>query len=417
MELGQYQLQIFVSLVVILGAAFVALICDFLKGNNEQLRELTVELKVRREEEQRRGQVMTPRTAAARVAVAAENAARQTAAAAGAAESKSERKRPAFAQNGAVGQRRQASADALAAMERGARLAGAPRAASKPITSAPAARTNSQPPPLPTHAPQRATALLEAASPGITIMNAPAFSAPVPAAVIERPVVMEQVVIGQSVVIETPVIAQETPVIEQMIAQQPVVVTPEATSAPKKKDWGALLARRASASAPVAAEPALSCTAVEPTTTVYPLGDIPVGFHDGVVLTRLILARQPVTGLVVSIGVTANPKNGTVPEPVNSLIRSLIGADNFACSTGTDEFLLIYPRLNGAAAQRQLSLVAQQLWDFQLRSLGTTSILFSWGGVEVASESIDEAVASASERMNETRRNRKLVALPLRQAV
>src|SRR5436190_12742146 len=98
MEFGQYQLQIFVSLVVILGAAFVALICDFLKGNNEQLRELTVELKVRREEEQRRGQVMAPR--AARVAVAAENAAPQAAVAA-AAETKSEKKRPAFAQHGA----------------------------------------------------------------------------------------------------------------------------------------------------------------------------------------------------------------------------------------------------------------------------------------------------------------------------
>src|ERR1700722_3330078 len=65
MELGQYQLQIFVSLVVILGAAFVALICDFLKGNNEQLRELTVELKVRREEEQRRSQTMIPQMAMA----------------------------------------------------------------------------------------------------------------------------------------------------------------------------------------------------------------------------------------------------------------------------------------------------------------------------------------------------------------
>jgi hypothetical protein len=237
-------------------------------------------------------------------------------------------------------------------------------------------------------------ALLEAAPSAITITNAPAFSAPAPAALIERPVVMEQVVI------------EEPAVIEQMIAQEPTVVPSAPASAPKKKDWGALLARRASASAPV-----------EPKTTANPLSDIPAGFHDGVVLTRLILARQPVTGLVVSIGVTANPKNGTVPEPVNGLIRSLIGGDNFACPTGTDEFLLIYPRLNGAAAQRQLSLVAQQLWDFQLRSLGSTSILFSWGGVEVASESIDEAVASASERMNETRRSRKLVAMPLRQAV
>ena len=404
MEFGQYQLQIFVSLVVILGAAFVALICDFLKGNNEQLRELTVELKVRREEEQRRGQVMTPRTAAARVAIAPETAAPQTAAVSTAVESKPERKRSVFTQNAGGAQRRQASADALAAMERGARLAGAPKAAPTPAASAPAARTISQPPPLPTQAPQRTMALLEAAAPAITITNAPAFSATAPSVVIDRPVVMEQVVI------ETPVIAQETPVIEQMIAQEPTAVASAPTSAPKKKDWGALLARRASAFAPV--DPP-----VESKTTANPLSDIPAGLHDGVVLTRLILARQPVTGLVVSIGVTSNPKNGTVSEPVNSLIRSLIGADNFACPTGTDEFLLIYPRLNGAAAQRQLSLVAQQLWDFQLRSLGSTSILFSWGGVEVASESIDEAVASASERMNETRRNRKLAAMPLRQAV
>ena len=60
-NLGQYQLQIFVSLVVILGAAFVALICDFLKGHNEQLRELTIELKVRREEEHKRDLLITPR--------------------------------------------------------------------------------------------------------------------------------------------------------------------------------------------------------------------------------------------------------------------------------------------------------------------------------------------------------------------
>src|SRR5260221_14784686 len=73
MELGQYQLQIFVSLVVILGAAFVALICDFLKGNNEQLRELTIELKVRREEEQRRDRTITARPqATAKIAPATE---------------------------------------------------------------------------------------------------------------------------------------------------------------------------------------------------------------------------------------------------------------------------------------------------------------------------------------------------------
>src|SRR5580658_8383428 len=114
MELGQYQLQIFVSLVVILGAAFVALICDFLKGNNEQLRELMIELKVRREEEQRRGQVMTAHSMPAPMqAVSAEQPVQQTAKKAFGARAETAR-----------GERKRTIApEALAAMERGAQLA------------------------------------------------------------------------------------------------------------------------------------------------------------------------------------------------------------------------------------------------------------------------------------------------------
>jgi hypothetical protein len=47
--MGATELQIFVSLVVVLGAAFVALICDFLKGSNERLREANLELQVRQD--------------------------------------------------------------------------------------------------------------------------------------------------------------------------------------------------------------------------------------------------------------------------------------------------------------------------------------------------------------------------------
>ena len=54
MDLGALDIQIFVSLVVVLGAAFVALVCDYLKGNNEQLREKNVELRVRSEEREHR---------------------------------------------------------------------------------------------------------------------------------------------------------------------------------------------------------------------------------------------------------------------------------------------------------------------------------------------------------------------------
>ncbi len=54
MDLGSLELQIFVSLTVVLGGAFVALVCDYLKGNNEQLREHNIELRVRKEEQDRR---------------------------------------------------------------------------------------------------------------------------------------------------------------------------------------------------------------------------------------------------------------------------------------------------------------------------------------------------------------------------
>ncbi len=168
-----------------------------------------------------------------------------------------------------------------------------------------------------------------------------------------------------------------------------------------KKDWGSLLARRNS---PAAAE---SSPAISQNGAV-----VPAGFHEGFVLSQLVQNRQPVSGLVVSIGVSApREEDGSLPEAVKALIQSLIGPDDFACRTNDEEFLLIYPRESGASAQRRLSKIAQQLWDFQLRSLGTFQILFSWGGVEVQSESIDEAIASANERMQETRRGRKLLTM------
>jgi hypothetical protein len=44
------------------------------------------------------------------------------------------------------------------------------------------------------------------------------------------------------------------------------------------------------------------------------------------------------------------------------------------------------------------------LWDYQLRGIGTCSILFSWGGVEVQEQPLAEAVASAVDRMRQTKR-------------
>ena len=154
-------------------------------------------------------------------------------------------------------------------------------------------------------------------------------------------------------------------------------------------------------------------------------GALPAGFQDGFVLSRLVESRQPVSGLVVSIGTGAVQSGALLPANVRALIQSLLGPNDFAAQSGPDEFLLIYPGERGAQAQRKLSQIAEQLWDFQLRSVATLSIQFSWGGVEVRGETIDEAIASATERMQETRRGRKIFTLehrtetaaPLRRAV
>ena len=282
-ELGQHQLQIFISLLTIVGAAAVALICDFLKRSNEQLRELTIELTARRGDEQ------PPRIVTQ--------------------QSISSTPRPKTVT--APKQRERAIApEALVVMERGAQMARLE--------------------------PQAHARGCSAACEG---------GVPLP-----------------------------------------------------KRDWNTLLSRRSPAKPPRQVE-------------VRQLGPkiFPAGFQDGSVLGRLIQTRQAINGLVVSIGVDS--EDGSIPEAVRKLVESLIGPEDFACKSGDKEFVLVYNNMSAASAQRRLSVIAQSLWDFQLRWLGNFSVLFSWGGVEARGESIEEAIAAASERMLETKRLRKAMTL------
>src|SRR5580692_9281434 len=113
MEPGQYQLQSFISAVVIVAAALIALICDFLKRNNEQLRELTIELKVRREEEQKRSHLLTPRVAGPRTEKIAAPA--PAAVPAAATHLAAPKERSALSKE----RKRTVNSEAIAAMERG----------------------------------------------------------------------------------------------------------------------------------------------------------------------------------------------------------------------------------------------------------------------------------------------------------
>jgi hypothetical protein len=359
MEFGQYQMQIALSLIVILGAALVALICDLLKGNNEQLRELALELKVRCEEQNKRFQMLAPHALAAPAGNAAPKIEESIAAGrpvTNVAPKRAERR-----------EKRAIAPEALAAMQRGEQLASSPRPrrVPDPVPSEPVVKV-----------------------PMVEVMEAvEATPAPPPMAV-------------------------KTAAVKTMAAKK---------SAGLSRDWSSVL-HAGRQSGAMKSKPADTVTAT--VASVETEQGLPAGFQDGFVLTRLVESRQPVSGLVVSIGVSAaQGTSSSLPANVRALIQSLIGPDDFAVQSGKEEFLLIYPGERGASSHRRLTQIAEQLWDFQLCSLGALSILFSWGGVEVHDESIDEAIASATERMEETRRNRRVLTMepradaPLRRAV
>lgn len=121
-------------------------------------------------------------------------------------------------------------------------------------------------------------------------------------------------------------------------------------------------------------------------------------------LGRMIAGRENVSGLAVSIGVQCD---GAMPRKVIEFVQSLAGAGETSGRRGEDEFLLICPQERGAAAQRRLARISRELWDFQLESLGDFQILFSWGGVEIDNEPVEDAIEQANMRMQETRRARR----------
>jgi hypothetical protein len=382
MDFGPHQIQLFATMLVVLSASFVALVCDLLKSNNEHLREQNVELKVRREEEQRRYELMLANATAQAEAHKAEAArVEQVPAAAQGAETKVRLQRVVRGPD-----RRRVSQEAVAVMERGAQMAS----------------SRSGPVEMP-----------------------PLELSPEPVVAAAQEVEIEHVGVHQSA---ERGMEQGGQPMELVLGRASAESMEAAGSTSFSRDWSSLLNRRAPgpdepgevhAPQPPAGRTDLLAAVVAATDSTKSAeaasAAIPPGFQDGFVLRQLVEQHQPVSGLVVSIGVSAQDVEATpeseAAEAVRKLVESLLGPDDFAAQSGEEEYLLICPGERGAAAQRRLSEIAQQLWDFQLRCMGKYSVLFSWGGVEVRSESITEAIASATERMQETRRGRKLLSM------
>jgi hypothetical protein len=126
-------------------------------------------------------------------------------------------------------------------------------------------------------------------------------------------------------------------------------------------------------------------------------------------LEKWLESEQRFTGLVISIGVNDSDSSmwhsRGLMQSVGSYIAGLLRAKDYCCRTAYDEFLMVCPGEQGAHSQRHLNHISERLWDYQLRGIGTCSILFSWGGVQVQNQPLADAIASATERMRETKRN------------
>jgi hypothetical protein len=126
-------------------------------------------------------------------------------------------------------------------------------------------------------------------------------------------------------------------------------------------------------------------------------------------LEELLDSQEPFSGLVVSIGINDSDSSmwhsQGLMQSVGTYIASLLKGDDFSCRTAYDEFVMVCRGEQGAESQRRMNRISERLWDYQLRGIGSCSILFSWGGVQVQDQPLAEAIASATERMRQTKRS------------
>ncbi|HZO53009.1 MAG TPA: hypothetical protein VFB63_09840 [Bryobacteraceae bacterium] len=540
MEFGTLQIQIFVSLVVVLGTAFVAFLCDFLKGNNEQLRERNIEMRVRQDERERLGlsqpgyllkgiEALLRNTPGLRVGTTEETAPTAATAASetqtaptweqpivapagkGSAWATKEELEKLAERAARIRERHEARKAAddfteeepavlalvsempFAAVAEGRVVASevvseevpavaeAADAVAEPIAEAP----QETPPPLVEEAGAPASAEAEATPVIETVAEVEPDERDEPASHIQlQPLAIAEIRSFDPAPTGLAAPAEEP----SAIAPGPdLVMKPMSTATIIPSEPGELLAKEKSQPAAgefeselmrvrvvpvgqsvpaveelpeviteVAPEPVsempVEVRAYEPATPVEgvigselePLdlemvvarvsdmengadinslheslvieeAGLPPGLHPAEVLRRQIKENAPFQGVAVSIGINDyealrqkldTPDGADSLPSIEKMIRGMLKEPDFACRFQDDEYILLFPGEADSAAQRRLFQISEKLWDFQLRSLGHHSIMFSWGGLEVKRDSLSDAVSAARERMFQTKRNR-----------
>lgn len=433
MELSSIEIHVFVSVTVILGISLIALIVDYLKGSNEQLRERNVELRVRREEESRRS--------IAEIRLLRE---RMVAAANGEIPARKHREAARQPERSAGVSPPEADLQSIQSAQMMIE-----QAAERAVRNAASEKVEPSPKPEETAPNSLLDHIIFASMPESETRHV-VMPQPEPPA----PVEVEHVVVAAApdsglgasepsrVVFVTPV--EESKAAEPAHeAPAEVTVEPEAPAPAgfvkaviPQAVGEASVPKTVPASTPqTVVEPIPPACEAEPQTSipsglavsrepvrqagpvlVKPAATLPKGFFEAAEIATMIDENEVITGVVVAVGVSdiqrvmRDQPKGASEELANSidrLIQSLISADDFAYRRTKDEFIVVFPNQTGLAARKRIHEVAERLWDFQLRSLAAYSVLFSWGAVTVNNENFSEAVALAVDEMNETRDSRR----------
>lgn len=402
MTLGGSELQVFVTFLVILACAFVALLMDYLKGNNEQLRERHVDLLVRQEQYVNKAGIDTAVLARSLEQVLGEQTATLKEIVAESMNDLALRELEESRQGGLPESRNYVSSlQDLPVWEIPEPKREAPStdvADSDKVKISLLADADVKPAEQPT--PNEAQSLAKVVP----------IRAEEPAAQLPEE--------GTTAQEETSEPAPATHDFDRFLDD--LVSEFEANPEAYPEHQEILDSLNDSPEAPVEPAPLESVGAVQLVPLAAALEsiskEIPAGFHPASELEELLAAPAAFSGLVVSVGINefgdlhknlGKQNADQFLANVDSLMQELLRDKAFLSRRSEDEYVLIEPELNGAFAQRRLNDISERLWDFQLRNLGSFSVVFSWGAHEAHGESLREAVEAAHEKMHETQAARK----------
>jgi GGDEF domain-containing protein len=143
---------------------------------------------------------------------------------------------------------------------------------------------------------------------------------------------------------------------------------------------------------------------------------VPSGFQDAGMLESLCAEGKPFTGFAVVVGPldyskmvsdVGQSEADRLMTDVTRTVLDLARPQDFIAKTADDEFVILYSGETGVASQRRSHSISEKIWDFQLRSLGSYSVVLTWGGSQGEQEPLRAVVENAREQMLESRRGRK----------